>query len=152
MVQKLLVTPPGHHARYLHVRQERLGQIKSPLGLLNLRAANSLATPHCGPRVSLSVAEVFATFCRAVSWRPRPRAVLRRLSRCHTGQLGWSLWRCEACSAAHWRPLGCGDRHCPGVHGRARELAPAPTRSALAVRLSLGLHPAGGPAPVGLRT
>jgi site-specific recombinase XerD len=38
VVQKLL----GHAylattARYLHVRQERLGQIKSPLGLLNLR-------------------------------------------------------------------------------------------------------------------
>jgi site-specific recombinase XerD len=43
VVQKLL----GHAslattARYLHVRQERLGQIRSPLGLLQLAAPD----PH----------------------------------------------------------------------------------------------------------
>ena len=48
-------------------------------------------------------------------------AVLRRLSRCHTGQLGWTLWHCERCAQPHWRPSGCGDRHCPECTARARE-------------------------------
>lgn len=84
-----------------------------------------MATPHCGapssPPVGLSVAEVLRRFLPQCVLAPRPRAVLRRLERCHTGQLGWSLWQCEACSAPHWRPLGCGDRHCPECTARARE-------------------------------
>jgi len=52
---------------------------------------------------------------------PHSQQVLRRLARCHTGHLGWTLWQCEACCAAHWRPQGCGDRHCPECTARARE-------------------------------
>jgi len=39
--------------------------------------------------------------------------VLRRLARCRSLQLGWTVWRCEHCQRSHWRPNGCGDRHCP---------------------------------------
>ena len=46
----------------------------------------------------------------------------KRLSRCHTGQLGWSLMQCKTCSKLHWNPNGCGDRHCPDCHHRQREL------------------------------
>ena len=39
--------------------------------------------------------------------------VLRRLSRCRSAQLGWTVWHCQHCQRSHWRPNGCGDRHCP---------------------------------------
>jgi hypothetical protein len=39
--------------------------------------------------------------------------VLRRLSRCRSAQLGWTVWQCQHCQRSHWRPNGCGDRHCP---------------------------------------
>ncbi|HAB16594.1 MAG TPA: IS91 family transposase [Verrucomicrobiales bacterium] len=81
-----------------------------------------MPAPHGGaPGFSLSVAEVVRRFLPGLPLAPHPQRVLRRLERCHTGQHGWSLWQCEACAAAHWRPLGCGDRHCPECTGRARE-------------------------------
>lgn len=39
--------------------------------------------------------------------------VLRRLGRCRSPQLGWTVWQCQKCRRSHWRPNGCGDRHCP---------------------------------------
>ena len=39
--------------------------------------------------------------------------VLRRLARCRSGELGWTVWQCQQCQRTHWRPHGCGDRHCP---------------------------------------
>jgi hypothetical protein len=39
--------------------------------------------------------------------------VLRRLGRCRSVQLGWTVWHCQHCQRSHWRPNGCGDRHCP---------------------------------------
>lgn len=42
-----------------------------------------------------------------------PLKVLRRLGRCRSPQLGWTLWHCQHCQRSHWRPNGCGDRHCP---------------------------------------
>ena len=39
--------------------------------------------------------------------------VLRRLARCRSPQLGWTVWQCQQCQRSHWRPNGCGDRHCP---------------------------------------
>ena len=39
--------------------------------------------------------------------------VLRRLSRCRSPQMGWTVWQCQQCRRSHWRPNGCGDRHCP---------------------------------------
>ena len=38
---------------------------------------------------------------------------LRRLAQCRSGQLGWTIWHCQQCHRSHWRPHGCGDRHCP---------------------------------------
>lgn len=83
-----------------------------------------MAAPRCGaPGSGPSVAAVLRRFLPDFPGplSPHTRQVLRRLSRCHTGQLGWTLWQCEACSAAHWRPQGCGDRHCPECTARARE-------------------------------
>ncbi|HWT83548.1 MAG TPA: transposase zinc-binding domain-containing protein, partial [Candidatus Methylomirabilis sp.] len=42
-----------------------------------------------------------------------PLKVLRRLGRCRSPQLGWTVWQCQTCRRSHWRPNGCGDRHCP---------------------------------------
>jgi Putative transposase/Transposase zinc-binding domain len=42
-----------------------------------------------------------------------PLKVLRRLGRCRSPQLGWTVWQCQQCGRSHWRPNGCGDRHCP---------------------------------------
>lgn len=39
--------------------------------------------------------------------------VLRRLGQCRSSQLGWTVWQCQHCQRSHWRPNGCGDRHCP---------------------------------------
>ena len=48
--------------------------------------------------------------------------VLRRLAQCGSGQLGWSVWHCQACNRRHWRPSGCGDRHCPSCqHQRSAD-------------------------------
>jgi hypothetical protein len=47
--------------------------------------------------------------------------VLRRLTQCRSGQLGWTVWQCQQCHRSHWRPNGCGDRHCPSCQ-RQRSL------------------------------
>ncbi len=48
--------------------------------------------------------------------------VLRRLSRCRSPQLGWTVWQCRDCGRSHWRPNGCGDRHCPSCqHQHSRQ-------------------------------
>ncbi len=83
-----------------------------------------MAAPRCGaPGPGPSIAAVLRRFLPAFAGplSPHSQQVLRRLARCHTGQLGWTLWQCAACSAAPWRPQGCGDRHCPECTARARE-------------------------------
>ena len=48
--------------------------------------------------------------------------VLRRLGRCRSVQLGWTVWHCQHCQRSHWRPNGCGDRHCPSCqHQHSRQ-------------------------------
>ena len=48
--------------------------------------------------------------------------VLRRLGRCRSVQLGWTVWYCAHCQRSHWRPNGCGDRHCPSCqHQHSRQ-------------------------------
>ena len=84
-----------------------------------------MSQPHCGapgtdrPTVAALLRRFLPTADFPAS--PRTHQVLRRLSRCHTGQLGWTLWQCGRCSEPHWRPSGCGDRHCPDCTSRARE-------------------------------
>ena len=46
--------------------------------------------------------------------------VLRRLGRCRSVQLGWTVWHCQHCQRSHWRPNGCGDRHCPSCQHQHR--------------------------------
>lgn len=79
----------------------------------------------CNQQNSPSIAAVLRRFLPAFIASGRGSAhvltILRRLSRCFTGVLGWALWQCEACFSPHWRPLGCGDRHCPQCTTRARE-------------------------------
>ncbi len=43
--------------------------------------------------------------------------VMDRLERCRTGELGYALYRCEACGAQHAMPQSCGNRHCPQCQG-----------------------------------
>jgi hypothetical protein len=84
-----------------------------------------MATPHCGAPGTerLSVAAALRRFLPVADFpaSSHTHEVLRRLSRCHTGQLGWTLWNCVRCAQPHWRPSGCGDRHCPECTARARE-------------------------------
>jgi len=94
-----------------------------------------MSTPQCGAPGGdrLSVAAVLRRFLPVADFpaSPHTHEVLRRLSRCHTGQLGWTLWDCQRCTALHWRPSGCGDRHCPECSARAREAWLAKQRAAL---------------------
>lgn len=61
--------------------------------------------------------------------------VLRRLSRCRSAQLGWTVWHCQACQRSHWRPNGCGDRHCPSCqHQLSRQWLERQRQALLPVR------------------
>lgn len=61
--------------------------------------------------------------------------VLRRLSRCRSPQLGWTVWQCQKCQRSHWRPNGCGDRHCPSCqHQLSRQWLERQRQALLPVR------------------
>jgi hypothetical protein len=89
------------------------------------------------PELTLSkVLEVFLP--EYLQGRPVPAhslKVLRRLARCRSAQLGWTVWHCQACGGSHWRPNGCGDRHCPSCqHGHSRRWLERQRCSLLPVR------------------
>src|SRR3974390_3526999 len=67
------------------------------------------------PELTLAkVLEVFLPeYLRGRSVPAHQLKVLRRLGRCRSVQLGWTVWHCQHCQRSHWRPNGCGDRHCP---------------------------------------
>lgn len=61
--------------------------------------------------------------------------VLRRLSRCGSAQLGWTVWQCQHCYRSHWRPNGCGDRHCPRCqHPHSRQWLERQRQALLPIR------------------
>jgi len=79
-----------------------------------------------GPAPELTVAQVLQVFLPEYRDRHALPAhhlkVLRRLAQCRSGELGWTVWQCQHCHRSHWRPHGCGDRHCPSCqHQRSRQ-------------------------------
>jgi len=61
--------------------------------------------------------------------------ILRRLGRCRSVQLGWTVWHCQHCQRAHWRLNGCGDRHCPSCqHQHSRHWLERQRQALLPVR------------------
>lgn len=86
-----------------------------------------MEAPRCGapvedrPSVGAVLRRFLPEFSGLYPQVPHTLHVLRRLSHCHTGRVGWSLWQCALCRSSHWRPLGCGDRHCPDCQGQRRE-------------------------------
>jgi hypothetical protein len=70
-----------------------------------------------GPAPELTVAQVLKVFLpqylKGHSVPAHQLKMLRRLAQCRSGQLGWTIWQCQRCQRSHWRPNGCGDRHCP---------------------------------------
>lgn len=100
-----------------------------------------MSVPRCGAAdgeeatVGVALRRFLPGFLRRHHPDSHTRAVLERLARCHTGAAGWSLWGCAACAASHWRPLGCGDRHCPDCQSaRRRDWLETQQRSLLPVR------------------
>jgi hypothetical protein len=94
---------------------------------------------HSGPAPELTVAQVLKVFLPEYLDRHSVPAhqlkVLRRLALCRSGQLGWTVWQCEQCHRSHWRPHGCGDRHCPTCqHQRSRDWLQRQRGSLLPVR------------------
>ena len=92
-----------------------------------------------GPAPELTVAQVLKVFLpEYLDRQPLPAhhlKVLRRLSQCRSGQLGWTVWQCQQCHRTHWRPHGCGDRHCPSCqHPRSRQWLQEQRRALLPVR------------------
>jgi Putative transposase/Transposase zinc-binding domain len=92
-----------------------------------------------GPAPELTVAQVLKVFLPEYLDRHSVPAhhlkVLRRLTLCRSGQLGWTVWQCQQCHHSHWRPHGCGDRHCPACqHQRSREWLERQRGSLLPVR------------------
>ncbi len=86
-----------------------------------------MEAPRCGapvadrPSVGAVLRRFLPEFTGLYPQAPHTLHVLDRLSHCHTGRVGWSLWQCALCRSSHWRPLGCGDRHCPDCQGQRRE-------------------------------
>mgnify|MGYP001324387910 FL=1 len=94
---------------------------------------------HSGPAPELTVAQVLKVFLpEYLDRQPLPAhhlKVLRRLAQCRSGQLGWTVWQCQKCHRTHWRPHGCGDRHCPSCqHQRSRQWLQEQRRALLPVR------------------
>jgi len=94
---------------------------------------------HSGPAPELTVAQVIKVFLPEYLGRHALPAhhlkVLRRLAQCRSGQLGWTVWQCQQCHRTHWRPHGCGDRHCPSCqHQRSRQWLQEQRRALLPVR------------------
>jgi hypothetical protein len=94
---------------------------------------------HSGPAPELTVAQVLKVFLPEYLDRHSVPAhqlkVLRRLAQCRSGQLGWTVWQCDQCHRSHWRPHGCGDRHCPTCqHQRSRDWLERQRGSLLPVR------------------
>jgi len=94
---------------------------------------------HSGPAPELTVAQVLKVFLPEYLDRHSVPAhhlkVLRRLALCRSGELGWTVWQCQQCHRSHWRPRGCGDRHCPACqHQRSRDWLQRQRRSMLPVR------------------
>ena len=94
---------------------------------------------HSGPAPELTFAQVLKVFLPEYLDRHSVPAhqlkVLRRLALCRSGQLGWTVWQCEQCHRSHWRPHGCGDRHCPTCqHQRSRDWLQRQRGSLLPVR------------------
>jgi len=92
-----------------------------------------------GPTPELTVAQVLKVFLPEYRDRhalpAHPLKVLRRLAQCRSGQLGWTVWQCQQCHRTHWRPHGCGDRHCPSCqHQRSRQWLQEQRRALLPVR------------------
>jgi Putative transposase/Transposase zinc-binding domain len=44
--------------------------------------------------------------------------IVRALTRCRTGQLGYGVHACQDCGHHEQVPRGCGNRHCPRCQGR----------------------------------
>jgi len=94
---------------------------------------------HSGPAPELTVAQVIRVFLPEYLDRQalpvHHLKVLRRLAQCRSGQLGWTVWQCQQCHRTHWRPHGCGDRHCPSCqHQRSRQWLQEQRRALLPVR------------------
>jgi hypothetical protein len=84
---------------------------------------NCSSPAAAGPELTLAkVLEVFLPeYLQGRAVPAHQLKVFRRLSRCRSVQLGWTVWQCQACGGSHWRPNGCGDRHCPSCqHGHSR--------------------------------
>lgn len=92
-----------------------------------------------GDPPELTVAEVLKVFLPEYLGRYSLPAhhlkVLRRLAQCRSGALGWTVWQCQQCHRSHWRPHGCGDRHCPSCqHQRSLQWLAQQRRAVLPVR------------------
>lgn len=89
------------------------------------------------PELTLTkVLEVFLPeYLRGRSVPAHQLKVLRRLSWCRSPQLGWTVWYCQHCQRSHWRPNGCGDRHCPSCqHQLSRQWLERQRQGLLPVR------------------
>lgn len=89
------------------------------------------------PELTLAkVLEVFLPeYLQAHSVPAHQLKVLRRLTRCRSAQLGWTVWHCQQCRRSHWRLNGCGDRHCPSCqHQHSRHWLARQRQSLLPVR------------------
>lgn len=89
------------------------------------------------PELTLAkILEVFlAEYLQSRSVPPHQLKVLRRLTRCRSPQLGWTVWHCQHCNRSHWRPNGCGDRHCPSCqHQLSRQWLERQRQALLPVR------------------
>src|SRR3974377_1788611 len=108
------------------------------------------------PELTLArVREVFLPeYLRGRSVPAHQLKVLRRLGRCRSVQLGWTVWHSQHAHRWPWGPHAWGAPPPPPAPVLTAPPPPpvagtAPGGPAARALLSLGLHPAGGPAPAG---
>ena len=93
--------------------------------------------PAAGPELTLAqTLKVFLPeYLHAHTLPAHQLKVLRRLELCRSGLLGWSVWQCQQCQHSHWRPNGCGDRHCSSCqHQRSQQWLQRQRKALLPVR------------------
>jgi Putative transposase/Transposase zinc-binding domain len=70
-------------------------------------------------RIALQQKIFSHSYCK--TFNSYSRAVLQKLSACHTVKIGLHVYQCDSCKKEHHQYHSCNNRHCPNCGGLKRE-------------------------------